>query len=70
MTQRSEEAITNFVALQCAKRNAHDKHGYLDAWNAIAPDGITFEDPVGTPPNDRVGRVATHVGPIQSVREV
>ena len=50
MTQPSEEAITNFVALQCAKWNDHDKHGYLDAWKAIAPNGITFEDPVGTPP--------------------
>jgi hypothetical protein len=50
MTQPSEDEITNFVALQCAKWNAHDKCGYLDAWKAIAPNGITFEDPVGTAP--------------------
>jgi hypothetical protein len=50
MPQPTDEEITNFVALQCEKWNARDKQGYLEAWKAIAPDGITFEDPVGTTP--------------------
>ena len=30
MTPPSEEAITNFVALQCSKWNDHDKHGWAN----------------------------------------
>jgi hypothetical protein len=49
MPQPTGDEIKSFVALQCAKWNEHDRQGYLDAWKAIAPNGITFEDPVGTP---------------------
>ncbi len=50
MSHPSPEEIKRFVTLQNEKWNAHDKEGYLEAWKSMAPNGITFEDPVGTPP--------------------
>jgi hypothetical protein len=50
MPQPTDDEIKSFVTLQCAKWNEHDRQGYPNACKAIAPNGITFEDPAGTPP--------------------
>ena len=66
MSHASPEEIKSFVTLQNKKWNEHDRAGYIKAWKSMAPNGITFEDPVGTPPKVGWEPVVIDVGHVQS----
>jgi hypothetical protein len=50
MAELTPQEIKDFIRQQCERWNAHDKEGYTKLWQSVAPDLISFEDPVGSVP--------------------